>query len=537
MKTLKYLAFGLAAAFVATGCSQDNNEPQITEKRGTPAEFIMTIGSGLTRTETVHDGDNRTTSWKTGDEVGIFATSSDGTQNNCKYVYDGTEWKAADISSAIALESGKDYSFYAYYPYTENITASAASLNVLSDQSATQGEGNSNYDLSDVLMSKANADTYSGEPIALNYRHAYAMVEVLVAGDKVGDTAPQKVVLKDVITDANIDLVTQTVTNTANKQDVVMAYVADGDNAGTYLYRAIVPEQTIAQGSTLLEVYGVNGGKNYVFKAPNKDVTYPQGKYFRMEVTIGENNVGIKFPTGSIDPWTPSEGIDLSGEELKENLITVSVSSLTPETFQQLTSTNYDQTESFWYVLAHKDDATSTGIEASVITDNGESVISFKTTTAATYSWYKSGVGYHWQSESNFTPGFYKLSYKIKSPDNTLTLRGTIRGKGTLSNVADKDLFFANSLHKITYLDYKTTQTENYEEAVFYMDLRWAGSTAGTCTPEEIDMTNTNNANLYQNMEVKFKHHANSTGTIYLKDVKLEAISLEEIPENQRPTE
>ena len=65
----------------------------------------------------------------------------------------------------------------------------------------------------------------------------------------------------------------------------------NNENTDTYLYRAIVPEQIIAQGSTLLEVYGVNGGKNYVFKAPNKSVTYPQGKYFRMEVTIGENNV------------------------------------------------------------------------------------------------------------------------------------------------------------------------------------------------------------------------------------------------------
>ena len=31
-----------------------------------------------------------------------------------------------------------------------------------------------------------------------------------------------------------------------------------------------------------------------MFKAP-KDITYPQGKYFRMEVTIGQNNAGIKF--------------------------------------------------------------------------------------------------------------------------------------------------------------------------------------------------------------------------------------------------
>lgn len=540
MRTLKHLAICLTAAFIATGCNQENNEPQTTVKKGTPAEFTMTINGGSnTRTVTTNDDEKRTISWRTGDEVGIFAVGTDGPQNNCKYTYDGTEWKATGISDAITLESGKTYSFYAYYPYTDNITAvTSASLNVLPDQSVTQEGENSNYDLSDVLISKVGESEYSGAAIELKYNHAYAMVEVLVAGDEVGDTAPEKVLLKNVITDANINLTTQEVIPATNKQDVVMAYVANEESNGTYLYRAIVPEQTMEKGSVLLEVYGVNGGKNYMYKAPqDKDVTYPQGKYFRMEVTIGENNTGIKFPAGSIDPWTPSEGIDLEGEELKENLIKIPVSSLTPETFQQLTSSNYDQAESFWYCLSHKDDAETSGIQASVIDDNGEKVISFKTTKTVTYSWYKSGVGYHWQSESDFTPGFYKLSFKIKSPENTLTIRGTIRAKGNLSNVTDKDLFFANSLHKLTYLDYKTKSTTEYEEAIFYMDLKWAGSTAGTCTPEAIDLTNPDNSNLYQNMELKFKHHANSTGTIYIKDVKLESISLEEIPEDQRPTE
>lgn len=45
-----------------------------------------------------------------------------------------------------------------------------------------------------------------------------------------------------------------------------MSYVENAEYPNTYLYRAIVPAQTIASGSTLLEVYGVNGGKNYTFK-------------------------------------------------------------------------------------------------------------------------------------------------------------------------------------------------------------------------------------------------------------------------------
>ena len=43
-----------------------------------------------------------------GDQVGIFAVNADGTpQNNCKYIYDGTEWKAENIGDAITLTNGE----------------------------------------------------------------------------------------------------------------------------------------------------------------------------------------------------------------------------------------------------------------------------------------------------------------------------------------------------------------------------------------------------------------------------------------------
>ena len=104
MRTLKHLTFCLAAAFIATGCSQEDNEPQTTVKKGTPAEFTMTINGGTgTRTITTHNEENRTISWREGDEVGIFAVSSDGTQSNRKYTYNNNEWKAVSVSDAITL--------------------------------------------------------------------------------------------------------------------------------------------------------------------------------------------------------------------------------------------------------------------------------------------------------------------------------------------------------------------------------------------------------------------------------------------------
>jgi hypothetical protein len=536
MKTLKHLALCLVAAFIATGCNQENNEPQKTPKKGTPAEFTMTINGGSnTRTITTNDSEKRTISWRTGDEVGIFAVGTDGTQNNCKYTYDGTEWKATNVSDAITLENGETYSFYAYYPYTEKITvATNASLNVLPDQSVAQGDGNSNYDLSDILISKVEASEYNGTSIELQYSHAYAMVEVLIAGDKVGDTAPEKVLLKNVITDASINLVTQEIMPTTNKQDIVMAYVANEENNGTYLYRAIVPEQTIEKGSVLLEVYGVNSGKNYMFRAPqNEAVKYPQGKYFRMEVTIGKYNAGIKFPAGSINPWTPSDGIDLEGEELIENLIKIPVANLTTETFQQITSTNYNQEYNFWYGLTHKDDAAFNPS----ISFNQEGYISYKLLPNVATSWYKSGVGYH--HSEKFEPGYYKLSFKKRftelAPEkNSIELYVFLRITPTNS---DKDWFVLTSKadKSSQRTQIKSTAVENEwpeEPTTIFFDFTKASNSAYNAnSPITIEGDYP-----YNSFDLKFVYLNESAGTVLIKDVKLEKVDKSEIPTDLLPT-
>lgn len=545
MKTLKHLAPCLVAAFIATGCSQENNKPQTGIKKGTPAEFIMTINGGASmRTVTTHDENNRTIAWRTGDEVGIFAVSDDGTQDNCKYTYDGTEWKAVNITDAIALEDGKEYTFYAYYPYTEGVTATVAGMNVSADQSFTESVINSNYDLSDVLISKTEKSAYSGAAINLNYSHAYAMVEVLVAGDKIGDTAPQRIVLKDVVTDANINLVSQEITTTAQKQDVVMAYVESTENTGTYLYRAIVPEQTIAQGSTLLEVYGVNGGKNYRFKTPNKDVTYPQGKYFRMEVTIGENNTGIKFPAGSIDPWTPSEGTDLEGEELKVKLVTIPISSLI-DIQNDVTTDNIDVTKlnivsetlyntnkNYWYAVNNYNGETLKEVSL----NSQENAISYQMDAVApAYSWFKTGIGYHCDLKGivNFKPGYYKLTLELKSDNATeaapVTLRTILRATTDkeytgLNN--NKDVFFADNNNK-TYTDFTFKKAE-WTSHTIYINFKKIGTYTGTTTISDVLEDDTK---IYQEFEIKFRFNKDKGGNILIRNVQMEQIDDSDLPQ------
>ena len=314
-----------------------------------------------------------------------------------------------------------------------------------------------------------------------------------------------------------------------------MAYVENNENTDTYLYRAIVPEQIIAQGSTLLEVYGVNGGKNYVFKAPNKDVTYPQGKYFRMEVTIGENNVGIKFPAGSIEPWEPTPGIDLEGEELKENLITKAISGLTNDDFQTITSIDYFQEGDFWYALNNKE----AEIQAELKNENGENYISFTTQGNPTGSWFKSSIGYH--HKQKFQPTYYKLTFKSRADKAGSEMRIFIR---TYSK-SETNLFFCNSLGKTGNLGaIKPTQeqvnaNEWITQELFYDFTKATTSTGGN--PSSTDIKNiVESPEAYEQFELKFVSNKNAglnPVNFHIKDVKFEPISFEDIPENQRPTE
>ena len=453
--------------------------------------------------------------------MGIFAVSDDGTQDNCKYTYDGTEWKAVNITDAIALEDGKEYTFYAYYPYTEGVTATVAGMNVSADQSFTESATNSNYDLSDVLISKTEKSAYSGAAINLNYSHAYAMVEVLVAGDKIGDTAPQKIVLKDVVTDANINLVSQTITTTAQKQDVVMAYVESTENTGTYLYRAIVPEQTIAQGSTLLEVYGVNGGKNYRFKTPNKDVTYPQGKYFRMEVTIGENNTGIKFPAGSIDPWTPSEGTDLDGEEIVNPITSMEIPfDVTTQIVDRDAYKNDKITDNtnFWFVRAQKTQITYNASEGAMEIKSGD---------ATRLTWDSSSFGYHIGSNP-LEMGTYRLTFMAKTTEG---VSGQTLGI-TFRDATDCTAFKVSSSFSGKRVQIGQALSPEWGEYKFDIDLSMAASKAGLADVplEETDPEGcykpTTSENLNGISIILWKNVAQDY-SIFFKDMKFEKVTEE----------
>lgn len=415
MKTLKHLALCLAAVFIATGCSNDENEPKTgAVKEGKPVKFEMNIGNANTRTVTTGSGSNRSVSWREGDAVGIFVYESTGAPteySNKKYEYKDGEWKASGADDAIILPEDGEYTFYAYYPYSASVTTpAAATLSVQQDQTIADGDnGNTNYDLSDILTAKAENIT-NNATITLQYKHLFSMVEVLVSGDLVS-AAPASVVLKDVKTSATINLTTDDISATSDNADVSMCPVESETTQTTYLYRAIVPTQTIEANKPLLEVYGVDADKdkNYRF-THTAAVPYEQGKYRRISVLIGENNAGITIPSGAIDEWEPSGKIDVPGEEIK-TIVPPLTSTTQFHAFYNKTAptTNYG----WYYFMAVTEEQANetTADKISAVQINGTQVIEYTINKGASLGWQNQSFGF---ATTECTAGKYKLSFEMQ---------------------------------------------------------------------------------------------------------------------------
>lgn len=531
MKTLKHLALCLAAAFIATGCSNDENEPKNgATKEGKPVKFEMNIGNANTRTVTTGSGNNRNVTWREGDAVGIFVYDSNGTPTeyiNKKYEYDGSEWIASGADDAITLPEEGEYNFYAYYPYSASVASpAAATLTVQQDQASTDGDnGNTKYDLSDILTAKVENVTNEGN-IVLQYKHAFSMVEVLVSGDLV-QQAPTQVILKGVATSASVNLQTNEVSAPSDNADVSMCPVKSENTQTTYLYRAIVPAQKIEANKTLLEVYGVgeNQDKNYRF-THTADVPYEQGKYRRISVLIGKNNAGITIPEGAIDEWTPSGKVDVPGEEITINLITVPISSLS--TVDVITGDEYKKyTGDQWYISNSTDPQYST---LSATLNNGKIKLTTSGKSAAHFS--RGALGFH-HITTEGTPietGLYKLSITASANKN-VQLRLFIRNEYSGNIMSGDTEVIANSYNwffpqnasfsanaSMNFETEETTLTKIFDFG------RITSSTKGSGDANYLYDNPTSLTNVYGYLDLRIALSSNddASSEVYITDVKLE---------------
>ncbi len=300
------------ALLAMNSCTQEEEIITGGEQKGTPVNFVMGVN---TITRTVTEDNSFATTFTNGDQVGIFAYTSEGTAvqgaQNILYTFNGTNWES---TTPISMTSDDTYIFYAYYPYNANAT-SAESVNLaVSTTQNTDG-----YAKSDALTATSESVTGATEgtttTVPLKFAHAFSMVQVTLDGDQASDAAT--VTLYNVATSATINLIRGTAIAASETGIVSMKNCDPEPVDGKYSYRAIVPVQTIAQGAELLRT--TSNETVYSFKYNSDDVSYNKGKLRQINITLGqtanESTITISNAQDMIENWVGDADLEPDGGE------------------------------------------------------------------------------------------------------------------------------------------------------------------------------------------------------------------------------
>ncbi|WP_455658485.1 fimbrillin family protein [Phocaeicola sp.] len=392
MKALNKIWIAAIAAASMTACSNELNEQALNN--GGNVNFTMGIGntpsSRISMTE-----DSYTASFTGNDEVGIFVAEVPS-YTNVKYsTADGTTWTGGPVK----VSADAAYTYYAYYPYAEGMTANNIPVVVATNQD-TEG-----YIKNDYLYSKLSA-TAGQTDVKLAFDHALSLIEVTLAGSGAAEGAT--VDLLNVATDATIDLTAETPVTTGSTTATVTM-----DALSNLKYRAIVPAQKIAASTPVFKI-AVNG-RTYQAKYSG-EINFEQGKYLAMTITLGEQGGDAEIEitaSASINNWTEgtSNGdASISVAELNIPLpVDVKLDTI-KYNWSASTSANQIGTDKKegWY----KRSGSSVTNLTVVGYDESEGAMTIKRFANSSGAWNSDNITYH--SCSPFEIGQYELSFDLK---------------------------------------------------------------------------------------------------------------------------
>lgn len=513
MKTLNKIFIAAIAAASMTACNNELSEQ--TLQNGGNVNFTMGIGS--TPSSRVSMGETGyTASFTANDAVGIFVNEVP-TYTNVKYsTTDGTTWTGGPIN----VSADGTYTYYAYYPYAEDMTANSIAAVVATNQD-TDG-----YIKNDYLYSKLAA-TPGQTNVNLTFNHALSLVEVTLAGEGAAEGAA--VELLNVVTDATIDLTAEKVTAGTTKAAVTM------DALNGLKYRAIVPAQSIAASTPIFRI-SVNG-KVYQAKYAS-EMKFEQGKYLAMTITLGGqggDDAQITITTSaSINDW--SEGtsnggnasVSVAGLDIplpvngESSILETIAANWSPSVgAAQVGSSKAEG----WYKRTNADvtDPTTVGY------DSNDQALTIKRLSTSTAAWNKDQVVYH--SSAPLERGKYILSFEFKD-DGADTQYGAV-GVG-ISASEDNKLFKMLNLVKAEEGDTQSLEDWGRTLTLFTApaDAAWSAktvyfsfeeaSTSGSTGSSAPAYTQTTDDDVNKGVNIIF--YSNKSGaetTLSIRNIKL----------------
>lgn len=466
------------ALLAMTACNNELSE-QIASNQGGDVKFTMGIEGTSASRVAMEDGSYQA-SFESTNAVGIFVKEV-SSYSNLEYTYNGNAWTGTTVN----VPADGVYTYYAYYPYAASATSTAIAAEVSADQE-TDG-----YLANDYLMANLTADAGQAK-VDLQFTHALSLVEVTLSGPNAAEDAV--VALSNMTTDATINLETSTVTLGEKKANVIM------DKLTTSMkYRAIVPEQTVAQGTALMTI--VSKGRTYKVTYNASEVKFEKGKYISLNVELGSSSsaedVTVTITSQGITDW--GEGTAVNGDA------TVDEVPLVLPLGDELTEVvkKFELTSDTWVKFLDSEDY-NTVTEFEIGVDelcDWKKYASLKYTseygnTYASNSYYKAALSYFHSSPLDVSQTkIYKLSMKIKTElDQSEAVDGEPSANGASKLVitcrnADNSSSFATSTNQtFTATTVSKTPTDrDWNEFTIYINLAKKSKTVGTVNTDTAD--------------------------------------------------
>ena len=411
MKTIRKVFLSSMALLAMTACNNELSE-QLASNQGGDVKFTMGIEGTSASRVAMEDGSYQA-SFESTNAVGIFVKEV-ASYSNLEYTYNGSAWTGATVN----VPADEVYTYYAYYPYAESATSTAIAAEVSADQE-TGG-----YLANDYLMANLTADAGQAN-VALKFTHALSLVEVTLSGTNAAEDAV--VALSNMTTDATINLETSVVTPGTKKANVTM------DKLTTSMkYRAIVPEQTVAQGTALMTI--VSKGRTYKVSYKASNVKFERGKYISLNVELGSSSsaedVTVTITTlQGIDNW--GEGTAVTGDATIDEVPLIETIGENLVSFAGTADRNANIGDT-WFKLINAA-GTTAGATGEIVESGSEEVVWEKAAKltytsvwdaaannnqgkAVNNSYYVAAVGYlHDAAIYTSDTEVYKLTFKAKS--------------------------------------------------------------------------------------------------------------------------
>lgn len=236
------------------------------------------------------------TAFESGDKIGLYVVEtpaplqvSGNYVNNLQATFNGSQWTGDSGLRWPSTESVCD--IYAYYPYMEVSTITAAPFSVLEDQS-------DGFGACDFLWGKSASVAYTTDAIPVQFNHKLSKITLkLVKSESyVGDLPSDAVFyVHSTVPDATVDLTTGSVTK--DPYGTVRTITCRKVDEETY--EAVVIPQRLSSRTPLFEM--VANGVSYLVEG---SFNFKPGINYTFSVTLNTSTESIRIEIGGeIEDW------------------------------------------------------------------------------------------------------------------------------------------------------------------------------------------------------------------------------------------